>query len=307
MSDVANKGKSVGPVSRWSARPVDGPRKGRSRGRRESQRNLWLTILSSLALIVSASQSHADDPCADIARAVEQLREGDSYQSAAQLFAAARHGCESEARALLDRGAAIDARDRVGTTALGEAAKAGKTTLIALLIDKGANVNARAVDGSTPLFIAAEADRPPAIQVLLDRGADPNIPGRGGLRPLAAAAYTGSADSAARLLQRGADPNALDDEGKSAIVFAAGRANASIVALLLDAGVDVNRRYAHGLTALMWAAGYDEASGVEDVDATLKLLIGRGAARDLKDDRGKTAADIARALGHSRAAKLLEP
>jgi ankyrin repeat protein len=283
-----------------------GSRRRRSRGRRLPLRTLWLGILSSLAFTVSASQSRADDPCADIARAAAQLREGDSYQSTAQLFAAARHGCENEARALLDRGAAVDARDRVGTTALGEAAKAGKTRLMALLIDKGANVNARAVDGSTPLFIAAEADRPPAIRLLLDRGADPNIPGRGGLRPLAAAAYTGSADSAALLLKHGADPNALDDEGKGAIVFAAGRANASIVALLLDAGVDINRRYAHGLTALMWAAGYDEASGVEDVDATLKLLIGRGAARDLKDDRGKTAADIARALGHSRAAQQLE-
>ena len=55
----------------------------------------------------------------------------------------------------------------------------------------------------------------------------------------------------------------------------------------------MNRRYAHGLTALMWAAGYDASAGVEDVDATIKTLIEHGAALDLKDDRGKTAADIA--------------
>ena len=75
---------------------------------------------------------------------------------------------------------------------------------------------------------------------------------------------------------------------------------------LLQAGVDVNRRYAHGLTALMWAAGYDASAGVDDVDATIKTLIEHGAALDLKDDRGKTAADIARGLGRERAAKLLE-
>ncbi len=90
------------------------------------------------------------------------------------------------------------------------------------------------------------------------------------------------------------------------MVYAAGRANAPIVALLLAAAVDVNRRYAHGLTALMWAAGHDASAGVDDVEATVKLLIDHGAAPDLRDDRGETAADIARALGHARALAALE-
>ena len=89
------------------------------------------------------------------------------------------------------------------------------------------------------------------------------------------------------------------------MVYAAGRAYAPIVALLIDAGVDVNRRYGHGLTALMWAAVPDASAGSEDVNATLKTLIDHGAALDLKDDRGKTAADIARGLGHEAAAALL--
>ena len=41
-------------------------------------------------------------------------------------------------------------------------------------------------------------------------------------------------------------------------------------------------------------------------NSTLKLLIEHGAALDLKDDRGKTAADIARGLGRESVAKLLE-
>ena len=103
-----------------------------------------------------------------------------------------------------------------------------------------------------------------------------------------------------------ADCTALDDDGSGAIVHAAGHGYAPVVALLLQAGVDVNRRYAHGLTALMWVAGYDASTGVDDADATIKALIEHGAALDLKDDRGKTAADIARDLGHERAVKLLE-
>jgi uncharacterized protein len=262
--------------------------------------------LASLAFISAAGDSRAADRCADTPEAVDELHEGDEYQATSLLFAAARLGCEAQARALLDRGATVDARDRDGATALAKSAQAGKLPLIKLFLERGANVNARAIDGSTPLFYAAEADRGAAIALLLERGADPNIPGRKGLPPLAAAAYHGSADSVERLLKHGADPNALDDEGKSAMVYAAGHAYAPIVALLLQTGVDVNRRYAHGLTSLMWAAGHDASAGVDDVEATIKTLIARGAALDLKDDRGKTAADIAHGLGHEAAVKLLE-
>jgi uncharacterized protein len=268
--------------------------------------SLRLVTLASLAFLSAVGDSYAADRCADTAQAVESLHEDDEYQATSLLFAAARFGCEAEARALLDRGAAIDARDREGATALGRSAQAGKAPLIRLLLERGADANARAIDGSTPLFYAAEADRGAAIALLLDRGADPNLPGLKGLRPLAAAAYNGSADSVERLLKHGADPNALDDGGQGAMVFAAGHAFAPIVALLLQAGVDVNRRYAHGLTALMWAAGHDASAGVNDVEATIKTLIEHGAALDLKDDRGKTAADIARDLGREPAAKLPE-
>jgi ankyrin repeat protein len=267
---------------------------------------LRLTALASLAFISAADLSRAKDRCADTAQAVQALHEDDHYQATSLLFAAARLGCEAEARTLLDRGAAIDAKDREGKTALAKAAEADKLPLIRLLLERGANVNARSVDGSTPLFYAAEQDRGAVIALLLERGADPNLPGRKGVRPLAAAAFNGSTESVAELMKFGADPNALDDDGSGAIVYAAGHGYASVVALLLQAGVDVNRRYAHGLTALMWAAGHDASTGVDDVDATIKTLIEHGAALDLKDDRGKTAADIARDLGHERAAKLLE-
>jgi uncharacterized protein len=267
---------------------------------------LRLTALASLAFVSAASFAGAKDRCADTAQAVQILHEGDRYQAASLLFAAARLGCEAEARALLDRGAAIDARDREGKTALAKAAEADKLPLIRLLLERGADPNARAVDGSTPLFYAAEQDRGQVVGLLLERGADPNLPGRKGVRPLAAAAFNGSTESVTELMKFGADPNALDDDGQGAIVYAAGHGYAPVVALLLQAGVEVNRRYAHGLTALMWAAGHDASAGVDDVDGTIKTLIEHGAALELKDDRGKTAADIARGLGHERAAKLLE-
>jgi ankyrin repeat protein len=48
----------------------------------------------------------------------------------------------------------------------------------------------------------------------------------------------------------------------------------------------------------MWAAGYDQTQ-------TVSLLLARGANRDLRDDRGMTARDIAEQTGSTHAALLL--
>ena len=62
----------------------------------------------------------------------------------------------------------------------------------------------------------------------------------------------------------------------------------------------VNGRLDHDLTLLMWAAGYGQ-------EPTARLLLQRGAERSLRDDRGKTAADIARELNHTALAGMLQP
>jgi ankyrin repeat protein len=67
---------------------------------------------------------------------------------------------------------------------------------------------------------------------------------------------------------------------------------------LLDAGVNVNATYHNRLTALMWAAGYDQAQ-------TVSLLLVRGADREMRDDRGFSARDIAEQTGSKEAAKVL--
>jgi len=49
----------------------------------------------------------------------------------------------------------------------------------------------------------------------------------------------------------------------------------------------------------MWAAGQGHTEVV-------RLLLARGARADLRDDRGLTAAAIARAAGHADAATVIE-
>ena len=71
------------------------------------------------------------------------------------------------------------------------------------------------------------------------------------------------------------------------------------VRLLLDAGVPADAVYHNDLTALMWAAGYGKVE-------TMRTLLAAGARADRRDDRGKTALDIAREQKQPEAAALLE-
>jgi len=177
----------------------------------------------------------------------------DDSASARLLMAARGNDLPALERALAD-GGSINARNRLGETALVSALKRNQLDMARRLIDAGADVNLAAINGITPLM---------------------------------AAAYAGDADIVARLLAHDASVDAVDRIDKTALIYAAGEGRADIVRLLLAKGVDVNHRYANDLTLLMWAAGY----GKDDV---VKLLIAAGADPELKDNRGKTAADIAR-------------
>ena len=130
-------------------------------------------------------------------------------------------------------------------------------------------------------------------------GADVNLAAANGVTPLMAAAHTDNVEMTRLLLERGADPGALDRLKKNAMTYAAGQGSTDVVVILLKAGVDPNAIYAHDLTALMWAAGYGRS-------ATVKALLDAGARAELKDDRGKTALDMAREANDAETVQLLE-
>jgi hypothetical protein len=172
---------------------------------------------------------------------------------------------ETRARQMIAEGAAINSRNRAGETPLMLWVRAGNAGMVAWLIEKGASVNQTALDKTTPLMVAAFAGNVQIMQALLEAGAEIDV---------------------------------ADQVFKTAMIYAAAQGHAPAVQLLLDRGVAVNRIYYHNLTALMWAAGYGQADCV-------RLLLERGADRALKDDRGKTAADIAREQGYAELAALL--
>lgn len=164
----------------------------------------------------------------------------------------------------------------------------------------GAAVNSRNRLGESALLILIKKDRLDLAQVVLDAGADVNQPAVNGITPLMAAAYAGQTDMARQLLAKGANAAALDRLQKNAMTYAAGAGNTEIVKLLLVQGVDANAVYQNDLTALMWAAGFGKTD-------TVRVLLAAGANPALRDNRGKTAADMAREQNFAATVAVLQP
>src|SRR6202022_2215821 len=77
----------------------------------------------------------------------------------------------SGARALSD-GAAANARNRVGETALLTALKNDKPLIARQMIGAGTDINLAAVNGVTPLMAAAHSGQTDIVRLLIARGAD---------------------------------------------------------------------------------------------------------------------------------------
>jgi truncated hemoglobin YjbI len=80
------------------------------------------------------------------------------------LHMAARRGHVGIARSLLEHGAAIEARDRMGDTPLRRAVNCGKPEMVAFLLSRGADVHAKGSRGATP----REAARGSVMRRLLE-------------------------------------------------------------------------------------------------------------------------------------------
>jgi ankyrin repeat protein len=92
---------------------------------------------------------------------------------------AIKRGDVQRVRDLLDRGAAVDARDRHGQTALMLAAHAGHREVVEVLIGHRANLNTTAKYGLSALMLALVAGHADVARLLADAGADLSLRGGG--------------------------------------------------------------------------------------------------------------------------------
>lgn len=90
-----------------------------------------------------------------------------------QLWEAARTGDAAAAKALLDKGADVDAKFRYGQTALFKAAERGHVEVVKLLLERGATVNLRdTFYGATPMTWALDKGHVAVVRALLEKGAE---------------------------------------------------------------------------------------------------------------------------------------
>lgn len=142
------------------------------------------------------------------------------------------------------------------------------------------------------LFDAARMGRTDLIAPLAKTGADVNGYDRRGFTPLILAAYAGQAETVDALIAAGADackPSLSD--GNTALMGVAFKGNDAIAERLLKAGCDVNARNKAGQTALMMAALFGRTQQVE-------WLLAAGADADVTDTEGRTARSVAQAQGN---------
>src|SRR6476661_1277580 len=178
------------------------------------------------------------------------------------------------------------------------AAKFGNTARVASLLKEGAAVNSRDREGDTPLNMAAAKGNADLAAVLLQAGADVNLANLSGVTPLMAASFASKPEIVQALLAAGARTEPQDRVKKTATTYAAAQGCTPCLEALSRGGAPLEARLDGGLTLLMWAAGY----GRED---TVRFLLQRGVDPALRDERGKTAEDIARENGHTAVVQAL--
>jgi ankyrin repeat protein len=232
------------------------------------------------------------------------------------LMKAASDGDVARVRALLAKGAAVDAVTshdpeslfyEGGRTALMTAAHGGHLKVAELLLDADAHppalLDAVADDGDTALTCAAAGGSLEVVERLLDRGAQARPPGAK-FTPLYHAAHRGDAPMARRLIERLGAP-CVDEPiwtGTTPLMAAAGAGSREVVDLLLASGAAVDARDQKGRTALMHAV----VSDLGDVELMMRhdpvalarihdvvvALLRAGADVRLRDASAESALDL---------------
>ncbi|HEY0859256.1 MAG TPA: ankyrin repeat domain-containing protein [Albitalea sp.] len=168
---------------------------------------------------------------------------------------------------------------------------------VASLARRGFDPNSRDPKGQTGLFLALRDGSLQAADVLLkDPALQVDTLNEAGESALMMAALKGRTEWAQRLLERGAQVNKT---GWTPLHYAATGPEPAVVKLLLDRGAAIDAESPNRSTPLMMAAQYGSEASVE-------LLLARGADARRKNALGLSAADFARLARRDALAARLE-
>jgi uncharacterized protein len=165
------------------------------------------------------------------------------------------------------------------------------------LLQRGFDPNSRDPKGQTALILAMR-DASPRIAEALWANAqlDVNVENANGENALMMAALRGQVAWMQRLFERGARPH---KDGWSPIHYAATGPEVKAVTMLLERGAPVDAISPKRDTPLMMAARYGS-------EASVDVLLARGASVTLTNDRNLSAADMARSSGRDFLVERIE-
>jgi ankyrin repeat protein len=160
----------------------------------------------------------------------------------------------------------LDAKNEFGQTPLMHASGGGHVGVVRWLLDKGAAINAGDESGSTALMFACSGGgHTPVVRLLLERGADPTIADEWGWTSLMAAAREGHLEVVRLLLGHPivkASINDRNEDGDTALWLACYEGRGGIVRALLQSGADPTIANNDGTTPMAIAKKTPPPAGV---------------------------------------------
>lgn len=185
-----------------------------------------------------------------------------------------------------------------------DAARRGDTAAIHQALAQGAALEARDDQGQTALLVATHGNQVQAAKALIEAGADVNAKDAIQDSPYLYAGARGLNEILQLTLAHGADLNSTNRYGGLALIPAAERGHVETVQLLIDAGVEVNHLNRLHWTALLEAVILGDG-GPRHVEIVRRLLAA-GADPTIADKDGVTALEHARQRGYQAMVALLE-
>lgn len=215
----------------------------------------------------------------------------------------------AKVKLLLDRGADADGRAESAYSAIMVASRYhGNAEVVRLLLKHGAKVNppkdVKVMNSASAIFFASASGDMELARVLIDAGArvedQMKLFGISWVSPLLMATARDDAAMVECLIEKGADPNSEDGDKITPLGWAAIYNRAPAAKVLIAKGAKVNHVDKLGMTPLLYAASIDYGD-----TAVVEALLAAGADPKAKDEKGRTALDLARAYRHAAIATVL--
>jgi len=195
-------------------------------------------------------------------------------QSSEAILVAASNGeTEVVLKLLVEKGAAIEAKDKNGRTPLICAAINGQKEVVQLLLEKDAAIEATNDSGWTPLMYAASGRHKEVLQLLLEKGANTEVKDSYDQTSLMKAAKDGHKEVVQLLLEKGADIEAKDKDGKTSLVKASRNGHKEVMQLLLDKEVKDNNGQSVRDVSDKEIGKYIREYFYKDIESTIQKII----------------------------------